>query len=282
MRVTLIPNFEPTHLFDDQAFVDILFPNKLTQPINFKLDSSRVTFGFVVISNKFCHVHYKYLDTNSKPQLIIDIYGLDQSENLIRERRHKLECGYSCGNVSGKIVQINSTTCKVVIGDLCNYLQVKVIEFTLESICELYDFNWSEIDYNINEVYFLNKNMILVSDVVGFNTNCIGIRVQNLSDQSILGKSIVLKTDYTHKYTDKSNELESSIIQVIENKYVLIKIKLINTVDVFKIIEKNILVLVDVIEGHAYTTEFDPNLKYAYTIELNPNSKPNICLLKLI
>lgn len=285
MPAVIIPKFD-TDLLCEDCFVDIIFQGTSNPDIQFKLASSRVTFGFVVICNKFCHVHYKYLDTNSKPRLIVDIYGLDSSGNFIREHRHTLVCGYSCGNVNGKVMQINTTSCRIILGDLTNYTLVKVIEFTIDSIVELYEFDWSQIDYNIEEVYYLNKNLILNSDVIGFDTNCIGIRVTNLSDHSILGKEIIFKSNSTHKYTNKPNELESSIIQVIENKYVLIKIKLINSINILKVVEEYILVLVDVIEGQVESIQkFDSKLEYAYTIEFTSNSNsdlnPQIGFLKI-
>ncbi len=213
-----------------------------------------------------------------RPKLIVDVYGLDLSGSLIKESRHILECGYSCGNVDGRIVPVDNTTCRVILGDLSNYTEATVVEFTIDSIRELYIFDWSQIDYDIYQVYFLDKNLIFVSDVVGFDTNCIGIRVLNLADNNIFGEQIVFKCGFTHKYTDKPNELESKIIQMIDNKYVLIKIKLINSISVLKIIEEDILVLVDVVSGQAKSIKrLDKNQFHAYVI----NSNLEIGLLKL-
>lgn len=282
---TLIPKFE-TSFFDDFGLVNVLFLDKSINPIEFKLETSRVSFGFVIISNKFCHVHYKYIDidTNSepisKPHLVVDIYGLDLLNGLIHETKHKIECGYTCGNVNGKIMQIDNTKCRIILGDLCNYNEVRVIDFTLTSIQEIFTYDWSVIDYDFDEVYFLNINLILRSDVIGFDTNCIGIRIINLSNQNIFGKEIIFKSNCSHKYTDKPNELESSIIQVLNDKYILIKIKLINSINILKTVEEYILVLVDIIEGEICSLQkFNSKLEYGYTIDLN--STPQIDFLKL-
>ena len=211
------------------------------------LGKTRIYFGCVLFksTNEIAYIHYKYPsdDTICKASLIVDIFCF-KSNKLVKTREFIIECGYSCGNVDGKICKIDDDKYTIILGDLTNNDYISVIEITNTLYKTPYRFDVTDIELDINYMYFLDKTNIIYSSIIADKTNYLHIGIFD----GITSEPIRLITDYKlpEKYShnfDECTEINSHIMEYANGVF-LIKIVLDCKVDALHINEHKLLLLV--------------------------------------
>ena len=268
----IIPKLDPAvfSLWETKALVEVRDETgTTTQMIHH--ESTRIIFGYVIFagSNKFGYVHYKY--RNYQATLFIEIYAITK-HTYLKESTFSIECGYTCNNVNGNLCKINEFTFNVILGDLGNEENISVIQFTSRSAVKLTDVTWSYRDSDLQYGYFFDTATLLRSNIIGFETNKFGVRVDNLATRSVFGRQIIVHSTYSHQFL-LPTEIESEIIEISQRTWCLIYLKNLKATDAKKY---ELLILFDLLTGNVLEwKEYDKTYQFAYTINFK-NAAPSI------
>lgn len=226
---------------------DLILLNEERKKINNISIKINILFDIVCFPNKniFGIVHYGYNDKiNKSANVFFNFYEIDKDNNIIELNNYFIKSESSCNNVEFKLSKIDNDFYSLVWGDLTNNNYCDFIYFNNMTYT-----NYKKIEnvFNIDKLYFINENMFLECNVIGYDNNLLGVKLQLNNKPHILSVINKIKLPFTHKYknpVDLDDESELLIFDTINN-HCLVKINLIVNINPLKIEDFYILVLFD-------------------------------------